>query len=152
MTPRSVHRRWPALLGLVLIGTSSVVHAQSPSSSPEPVQATPAAATPDAPRFWLAGVGITSAQRSALLVLLDDARREVGVLTRREGESFGGYRVAAVEPSRVLLDRGGVVVPIVVGRPNTGPGMPLAGPRVPIFIPGPDKPTPDLEYTGPQVR
>jgi hypothetical protein len=131
-----------------------VVHAQHPSSSPEPVQIAPgAAATLGAPPFWLAGVVITATQRSALLVVLDDTRREVGVITLREGESFGGYRVAAVETSRVLLDRGGVVFPVVVGRPYTGPtGTPHAGPRAPIFVPGPDKPTPDLEYTGPQVK
>jgi hypothetical protein len=133
---------------------SSGAHAQHPSSSPEPVQVAPdATATPGAPPFWLAGVVITAAKRSALLVVLDDMRREVGVITLREGESFGGYSVAAVEPSRVLLNRGGVVFPVIVGRPDTGPkGMPHAGPRVPIFIPGPDKPTPDLEYTGPQVK
>ena len=98
---------------------------------------------------------ITAAQRSTLLVVLDDTRREVGVITLREGESFGGYRVAAVEPARVLLEQSGTVFAVGVGRPHTGPrGAPDVNARAgsgPIFIPGPDKPTPDLEYTGPQV-
>ncbi len=144
---------------------SSGVHAQGTSSSreatgnenPTAVQTAPGAATTvGAPPFWLAGVVITPAQRSALLVVLDDTRREVGVITLREGESFGGYRVAAVEPSGVLLEQSGVVFSVVVGRPYTGPrGTPDVGPRAgagPIVIPGPDQPTPDLEYTGPQVK
>lgn len=143
-------RSWLVVLGCGLIGWSAAHAQQAPP--PVPSTSTPAAAVA-APPFWLAGVVITATQRSALLVLLDEARREVGAITLREGETFSGYRVAAVESSRVLLDRDGVVVPVVVGRPYTGPrGIPLAGPRTPIFIPGPDRPTPDIPYTGPQVK
>ena len=165
-SPRSRGRRWLALAWLVVVGTSSGVHAQDTSSSrndstgtegPATVQAAPAdVATAGAPPFWVAGVVIAPAQRSALLVVLDDTRREVGVVTLREGESYGGYRVAAVESARVLLEQNGAVFPVPVGRPYTGPkGVPDVSARPgsgPIFIPGPDKPTPDLEYTGPQVR
>ncbi len=164
-SPRSRGRRWLALACLIVVGTSSGVHAQDTASSrkdsagdegPAAAQIIPAAvSTAGAPPFWVAGVVITAAQRSALLVVLDDARHEVGVVTLREGESFGGYRVATVEPSRVLLEQNGTVVSVVVGRPYTGPrGAPDMNARAgsgPIFIPGPDKPTPDLEYTGPQV-
>lgn len=77
------------------------------------------------------------------------------MITLREGESYGGYRVAAVEPTRVLLEQNGAVFPVLVGRPYTGSkGAPDVSPRAgsgPIFIPGPDKPTLDLEYTRPQV-
>jgi hypothetical protein len=95
---------------------------------------------------------ITPAQRSAVLVVLDDARRDVGVITLREAESYSGYRLATVESDRVLLERDGTVFPVVVGRPYAGPrGAPDAAPRG-IFIPGPDKPTPDVPYTAPQGR
>jgi hypothetical protein len=104
------------------------------------------------PPFWVAGVVITEAQRSAVLVVLDEARRDVGLITVRESESYGGYRLATVEPSRVLFERGGTVFPVVVGRPYAGPrGTADAAPRA-IFIPGPDKPKPDVEYMGPQVK
>lgn len=76
------------------------------------------------------------------------------MITLREGESYGGYRVAAVEPARVLLEQNGAVFAVLVGRPHTGPrGTPDASPRArsPLFIPGPDKPTLDLEYIRPQV-
>ena len=165
-SPCSRGRRWLALAWLVVVGTSSGVHAEDTSPSrkdpaghegPAAAQTTPAAvSTAGAPPFWVAGVVITTAQRSTLLVVLDDTRREVGVITLREGESFGGYRVAAVEPARVLLEQSGVVFSVAVGRPYTGPrGAPDVNARAgsgPIFIPGPDKPTPDLEYTGPQVK
>jgi hypothetical protein len=144
---------------------SSSVHAQDTSSSrkdetdhegPAAVQTAPGTvATLEAPPFWVAGVVIAPARRSAILVVLDDARREMGVITLGEGESFGGYRVAAVEPARVLLEQNGAVFSVLVGRPHTGPkDAPDVNARMrsgPIFIPGPDKPTPDLEYNGPQV-
>jgi hypothetical protein len=91
-----------------------------------------------------------------MLVLLDDRRREVGVVLLREGESFDGYRLAAVEPARVLLEQSGTLFSVPVGRPLPAPkGAPDGGPHAgsgPHFIPGPIKPTPDLEYKGPQVR
>ena len=138
------------------MGSALHVHAQdvvdkAPAPSRNaPISITTAAAAP----FWVAGVVITLAQRSAVLVPLDEARRETGVVTLREGESYEGYRLATVEPTRVLLEQNGAVFSVMVGRPHTGPrGTPDAGPRVgPIFIPGPDRPKPDLEYTGPQVR
>jgi len=162
----SRRRPWFALVWFLVVGMSSAVHAQDAPSSrkdptakevPAPVQAVPGAvATSGAPPFWVAGVVIAPAQRSAILVVLDDTRRQVGLITLKEGESYGGYRVAAVEPARVLLEQGGTVFPVLVGRPYTGPrGAPDGNERVrsgPIFIPGPDKPTPDLEYTGPQVK
>ena len=90
---------------------------------------------------------ITAVQRSAVLVVLDDARRDVGVIALREAESYGGYRLATVAPDRVLLERDGAVFPVVVGRPYAGrKGTPDAAPRA-FFIPGPDKPTPDVPYT-----
>jgi hypothetical protein len=111
--------------------------------------------TVGAPPFWVARVVIAPAQRSVVLVVLDDTRRDVGLISLREGESFGGYRVAAVEPARVLLEQNGAVFAVLVGRPHTGPkDAPDVNARMrsgPIFIPGPDKPTPDLEYNGPQV-
>jgi len=143
---------------------SSGAHAQDTSSSredstgtedPTAAQTAPVAVTTvEAPPFWLAGVVIAPAQRSAILVVLDDTRRDVGLITLREGESFGGYRVAAVEPARVLLEQNGTVFSVLVGRPRTGPKGTTDVPRAgsgPIFIPGPDKPTPDLESTGSQV-
>jgi hypothetical protein len=91
-----------------------------------------------------------------MLVLLDDRRREVGVVLLREGESFDGYRLAAVESARVLLEQSGTLFSVPVGRPLPAPrGAPDVGPHAgsgPHFIPGPIKPTPDLEYKGPQVR
>jgi hypothetical protein len=102
----------------------------------------------------VARVVIAPAQRSVVLVVLDDTRRDVGLISLREGESFGGYRVAAVEPARVLLEQNGAVFAVLVGRPHTGPkDAPDVNARArssPIFIPGPDKPTPDLEYTRPR--
>jgi hypothetical protein len=141
---------------------SSGVHAQDTSSSRDDstaaaVQAAPAAiVTVGAPPFLVAGVVIAPPQRSAMLVVLDDSRREVGVILLREGESFDGYRLAAVEPARVLLEQSGTLFSVSVGRPLPGPkGAPNIGPYPgsgPHFIPGPLKPTPDLEYKGPQVR
>jgi hypothetical protein len=91
-----------------------------------------------------------------MLVLLDGMRREVGVVLLREGESFDGYRLTAVESARVLLEQSGTLFSVPVGRPLPGPkGAPDVGPYAgsgPHFIPGPVKPTPDLEYKGPQVR
>lgn len=105
-----------------------------------------------APPFWVAGVVITQTQRSAVLVVLDEARRDVGVITLRQAESYGGYRVATVESDRVLFEREGTVFPVVVGRPYAGPrGAPDSAPRT-FFIPGPDKPTPDVPYTRPEGR
>ena len=102
-----------------------------------------------APPFWVAGVVITQAQRSAVLVVLDEARRDVGVITLRQAESYGGYRVATIESDRVLFEREGTVFPVVVGRPYSGPrGAPDSAPRA-FFIAGPDKPTPDVPYTRP---
>jgi hypothetical protein len=61
--------------------------------------------------------------------------------------------LAAVEPERVLLEQGGAQYSVPVGRPQP-PGAPNATTRSrsgPIFIPGPNKPTPDAPYTGPQA-
>jgi hypothetical protein len=97
-------------------------------------------------------VVITQAQRSAVLVVLDEARRDVGVITLRQAESYGGYRVATIESDRVLFEREGTIFPVVVGRPYSGPrGAPDSAPRT-FFIPGPDKPTPDVPYTRPEGR
>lgn len=52
------------------------------------------------PPFWVAGVVITPTQRSVVLIVLEDSRREVAVATLREGESIEGYRLTAVEPER----------------------------------------------------
>ena len=166
MSRGSRRRRWVALAWLVVVGMSSGVHAQDTSSSRDDstgnegaaaVQAGPAAiATVGAPPFLVTGVVIAPAQRSAMLVVLDDRRREVGVILLREGESFDGYRLAAVEPARVLLEQSGTLFSVPVGRPLSGPkGPPDVGSYAgsgPHFIPGPIKPTPDLEYNGPQVR
>jgi hypothetical protein len=104
------------------------------------------------PPFWVAGVVITQAQQSAVLVVLDEARRDVGVITLRQAESYGGYRLATIEPDRVLFERDGTVFPVIVGRPYAGPrGAPDTVPRG-IFIPGPDKPIPDVPYTRPEGR
>jgi hypothetical protein len=119
------------------------------------VQASPANdVTAGVPPFWVAGVVITSARRSAMVVVLDEKRREVGVVTLREGETYGGYRVATVEADRVLFEQNGTVVPVIVGRPYAGPRGAADAPSRPrfFFIPGPDKPTPDFEYSGPQGR
>ena len=88
-----------------------------------------------------------------MLVVLDDMRRETGVVTVRQGESYGGYRVATIEPERVLFEQDGKVFPVVVGRPYAGPRGAGDAPQRPrfFFVPGPDKPTPDLPYLGPQV-
>ena len=80
----------------------------------------------------------------------------MGAILLREGESFDGYRLAAVEPARVLLEQSGTLFSVPVGRSLPAPkGVPDIGPHAgsgPHFIPGPVKPTPDLEYKGPQVR
>ena len=111
--------------------------------------------TAEIPPFWVAGVVITPDRRSAVLVMLDDGRREVSVTTVREGESVAGYRLAAVEPGHVVLERGEVQFPVAVGRPHTGPkGVPATGRTglPPIFVPGPDKPTVDVEFARPRGR
>jgi hypothetical protein len=97
---------------------------------------------------------ITSRYRSALLVVLDEQRRDVGVVTIREGETHGGYTVATVEPDRVFFERNGTLVPVVVGRPYTGPKGGADAPPRPkfFFVPGPEKLSPELEYSGPQRR
>jgi type II secretory pathway component PulC len=135
-------RRWLVLVGLVVAGTCSSVRAQ------ETVQMA------KTPPFWVAGVVITPTQRSAVLVVLDGSRREVGVATLREGESIEGYRLAGVEPERVLLEQAGTQYSVPVGRPQPN-GAPPVNARArpgPIFIPGPNKPTPDAPYTGVQVN
>jgi hypothetical protein len=146
-----------AVAGVVVAGPWGPARAQDAASehaAAAPVAPT-AVATDAPPPFWVAGVVIGPARRSAILVALDDARREIGLITLHEGESYNGHRVAAVEPARVLLEREGKVFALVVGRPYDGPrGTSDAAPRAsagPIFVPGPDKPTPDVEYTGPQV-
>lgn len=146
MTWRSACRGRLAVAWLVVAGTWSPAHAQdAPRPSPPVAETVPAPATPAAPPpVWVAGVVVTADQRSAVLVLLDDNRREIGLLTLREGESFSGYRLAAVEPSRVLIEQNGTIHSVAVGRPRAEPD---AGRRV-IFVPGPDRPTPDLEATG----
>jgi hypothetical protein len=160
---RSPRPRWVALVSLAVLGVSSGAHAQGASSRPDSngtagaatVEASPAAgATVSGPPFWVAGVVITSARRSAMVVVLDDKGRDVGILTLREGETYGSYRVATVEAERVLFERNGAVVPVIVGRPYAGPKGVADAPSRPrlFFIPGPDKPTPDLEYSGPQGR
>ena len=153
MKPPSRRYRWLALAGIVVVATSSPARGQDPSSSRErPAQNAPAnAATAETPPFWLAGVVITPAQRSAVLAVLDDARREVGFTTLREGESFGGYRLVAVEPGRVLLERGDARFAVPVGRPKGAADTSARGGAGPAFIPGPQRPTPDVPYAGPQV-
>ena len=134
-------RRW-ASVGLIVLGTSCGVQAQEGA----PV-------TGGEPPFWVAGVVIAAERRSAILVMLDNGRRDVGHVTVREGESISGYRVAGVEPDRVRLERGGSVFSVPVGQPKTGPtgALGVAG-RRPIFIPGPDKPTSDLEFKRDETR
>jgi len=131
----------------------SWANAQEPSGKSATVQAVPATgAAAEAPPFWVAGVTITSVQRSAFLVLLDDRRRDVGVLTLREGESHGDYRVATVEADRVFFERNGTVVPVVVGRPSDEPKAASGAGRRPIIILGPDGPTPDVPFARPPMR
>ena len=61
--------------------------------------------------------------------------------------------MAGVEPDRVLFERGGSVFSVLVGQLKTGPtGAPGVAGRRPIFIPGPDKPTPDLELKRDETR
>jgi hypothetical protein len=144
-------RRRAALAWLAGLALGIPAHAQ------ETGLAAPAAPTPAAvvsatgPPFWVAGVILGADRRSAVLVPLDEARRELGVVTLHEGQRYDGYRVVAVERDRVLLEASGTVVSLGIGRPSAGPDA--AGPvtRGPIFIPGPDKPKPDLEYTGRQA-
>jgi hypothetical protein len=157
MSRRARGRRWVALAGLVLAGLSGPASAgDTREERPATAQVAPIpVAVGPAPPFWVAGVVIGPARRSAILVPLDDARRELGVVTLHEGESYDNYRLVAVEPARVLLEQDGAVLALGVGRPYSGPrGAPEPGtrPTGPIFIPGPDKPKPDIEYTGPQVR
>jgi len=162
VNPRSHGYHWLILASFIVVGIPSWTDAQDPSASREPstgkgsptaIQTTPAtSATTETQPFWVAGVVITAAQRSAFLVVLDDVRREVGVVTLREGESYGGYRVATVEADRVFFERNGTVVPVVVGRPHGGPSGAVSAPARSFFIPGPDKPTPDVPYTGPQFK
>ncbi len=148
----SSHRRsWVALAWLAVLGTAWGAHAQSPAAPPAAKSATIVEGSPTAaavvPPFWVAGVVITESRRSAVLVVLDETRRDVGVVTLREAESYGGYRLATIEADRVLFERDGTVFPVVVGRPYAGPrGTSDAAPRA-FFIPGPDKPTPDVPST-----
>lgn len=156
-TSRLRRRRGVVLAWLIAAGMSSWAHAEDVNKSPGVAQAPPATvATATEPPFWVAGVVIATERRSALLVLLDDKRREKGIVKLREGESIEGYRLASVEPEGVVLEQNGTVVRVPVGRPYTGPrgagdAAPRAAPRV-FFVPGPDKPKPDFEYTGPQVN
>jgi hypothetical protein len=164
VTVRPHSARGVALAWLVVLGMSSEAQAQGVSLPPASngaggalaVQASPSSngVAVGVPPFWVAGVVITSARRSAMVVVLDEKRREVGVVTLREGEAYGGYRVATVEPDRVLFEQNGTVVPVIVGRPYAGPKGAADAPSRPkfFFIPGPDKPTPDLEYSGPPGR
>jgi hypothetical protein len=142
-----------AVAWLAVLGTAAIVHAQSalpqpPSNapaSPPAVQSSPAGGvTAPTPPFWVAGVVLTAERRSAALVVLDDARRDVGLVTVREGESYGGYRLASVESDRVVLERDGTVTTVPVGRPLVQSGAAPEGARRFFFIPGPDKPTPDI--------
>lgn len=134
---------WVVLTCLVTAVTSSWAHAQSLSEGSTAAR-TATAATAEEPPFWVAGVAITSERRSAVLVLLDDTRRrEMGVVTLREGESHGDYRLAAVEPSGVRLERNGTVFSVPIGRPHAGPRGAATTPPRAIFIPGPDEPAPD---------
>src|SRR5712691_13163317 len=154
-------QRLMALAWMVVFGTASGAHAQSASSPPAAnangvapaVQSSAMdAATAAPPPFWVAGVVITQAQRSAVLVVLDEAGRDVGVITLRQAESYGGYRVATIESDRVLFEREGTMFPVVVGRPYAGPrAAPDSAPRA-FFIPGPDKPTPDVPSTRRPVK
>jgi hypothetical protein len=146
------------LAWLLVLGTCAGAHAQGSSTRPGSGADEDAAvrnddATVGAPPFLVAGVVIAPARRSAMLVVLDDARREIGVVNVREGESYGGYRVAKVEPERVLFERNGTVSPVIVGRPYAGPRGAGDAPQRPrfFFVPGPDKPTPEIPYLGPQV-
>jgi len=162
VSSRTHARRWLILLWFVVVGLPSGADAQDPSvprapstgpGNPATVQTGPAtSATTETPPFWVAGVTITSAQRSAFLVLRDDRRRDVGVLTLREGESFGDYRVATIESDRVFFERNGTVVPVVVGRPSDEPKAASGTGRRPIIILGPDTPTPDVPYARPPMR
>lgn len=147
-----------------MAATSATAHAQESTGpgakglqSPPTASSTPQAVpTSKEPPFLAAGVVVTTAQRSAALILLDDNRREIGILTLREGESFAGYRLTAVEPSRVLLEQDGTIYAIPVGRPFAGPrGAPETGgkaARKPYFVPGSEKPTPDIPYVGRDAR
>jgi hypothetical protein len=79
------------------------------------------------------------------VVVLDDARRDVGLVTVREGEDYGGYRLASVESDRVFLERDGTVIAVPVGRPSADSrGAPNPPRPTFFFIPGPDMPTPDV--------
>lgn len=154
MTSRS-RRRGVLLAWLVVAGTPSLAHAQSINEGPTTARTATVTAAEEPP-FWVAGVAIASERRSAVLILLDDTRRrEVGIVTLREGENYGDYRLAAVEPSGVQLERNGTIFSVPVGRPYAGPrgtldaALPTA--RHPIFIPGPDKPTPDVEFVKPEA-
>lgn len=146
---------WVALSGSVVLALTAA-HAQETSGGAPAARVAPAPLAPDAaPPFWIAGVVIGPERRSAILVPLDAARRELGILTLHEGQSYGDYWLVTVEPAGVLLEANGTVVSLGVGRPYSGPrGAPDAGGGAapgPIFIPGPDRPKPDLEYTGRQV-
>ena len=129
--------------GLIVLGIRAVSPRKVPPSWVRPPGIRPSGGS----------VVIAPEKRSAILVLLDSERRDVGHMTLREGESISGYRVAGVEPDRVLLERGGRVFTVSVGRPRIGPtgALGVAG-RRPVFIPGPDKPTPDLEFKRDETR
>jgi hypothetical protein len=156
MSLQSLQRHRLILAGLVVAWTVAPSHAQTPSvTSPpsagttKPATSDPApktSATPQPAPFWVAGVVITAAQRSAFLVLLDEARRDTGVVQLHQGESYGGYRLANIEPDRVMLERDGAVFPVVVGRPYAGPkGAQSPSPRRPIIMTNPEKRDVDIE-------
>lgn len=147
--PSRVRRRFIALAWLAMVGAASGAHAQDTTAIEGPAAgrvAPSADATAAAPPFLVAGVIVTSVQRSAVLVLLDDTGREIGFIALREGESFGGYRLATVEPARVLLERSGTIVAVPVGRPNTGrvPDQPAG--RRSFFIADSDRPPTDADH------
>jgi type II secretory pathway component PulC len=138
-------RRSVAVAWLVVLGTAATVHAQS--ALPQPPSSTPASAPgvqSPAPPFWVAGVVLTAARRSASVVVLDDARRDVGLVTVREGENYGGYRLASVQSDRVLFERDGTVIAVPVGRPSESRAAPSPARPSFFFIPGPDTPTLDV--------
>jgi type II secretory pathway component PulC len=113
-------------VALALTGPLSAQDAPAPgAAAPRP---TPGAAADAGPPFLVTGVVITPARRSAMLVVLDESRRQAGVVTVREGESYEGYRLAAVEESGVVLERNGTQFPMVVGRPWEDPGPPAIEP------------------------
>jgi len=152
--------RWPVVLcWLVILAMGGGAHAQQAASPSNQDGASPTiegaktnVAVADKPPFWVAGVVITPAQRSAFLVVRDDTRRDTGVVTLREGQSYEGYRVRAIDADRVHFDRNGVETSVVVGRPADAPGSVPDAVRRPFVILGPDKPIPNIPATGRSLK